>query len=99
VKIFKYVLTMIVVSILSFLPVLLTKIDPVKSIVESVEFVIIENSIVSVSFSLQLMIDLVSVSLMLYGNFLVICIYKGNNCKYRWELIKNDMFVPEFIDD
>lgn len=94
-----FVFMMIVVFTLSYLPVIIASIEPIKTTVNSVNFTLYEDIYVKYEFSLYLLVNLSPVPLSLVGIFLAYCIYKAQSCAWRTERIKDTKYLPMFYDD
>lgn len=89
---FKYVMCWILVAALSVLPM----IDPVRStIISAGEVVLLDTDILTITFSSSLIPQMMSIGIMLFGSFIIYCIYRGNECTWRKEKMKSDFFVPD----
>jgi len=89
---FKYIMCWILVAALSVIPL----IDPVRSsILSAGEAVLLDTGMLVITFSSSLIPQMISIGVMLFGSFIIYCIYKGNECTWRKEKMKGDFFVPD----
>ena len=93
---FKYVICWMVIAGLSVIPL----VDPLRSaIVASGDIPLLNTGIISITFSRSLIPQMISIGIMLFGSFVIYCIYRGNECTWRKEKMKGDFFVPSTFNE
>jgi hypothetical protein len=93
---FKYVMCWIVVMTLSFLPV----IPPMSTAIVTFfgVHVLHDSYYFTITFNANLMPMILTICIMLFGSFLMYCVYRDHECSWRKERVKQDLFVPDFFD-
>jgi len=93
---FKYVICWLFVAGISILPV----IDPIRStIIGNGDAKLFQIGILTITYSPALIPQMMSVGIMLFGSFIIYCIYRGNECTWRKEKMRGDLFVPSTFND
>lgn len=94
---FKWVVCMMTVGIFAFIPLM----PPVKqAIIDAIGTKILYDSYyMTISWNVEIVPGLMAFSIGIVGTFLVYCVYRGYECSWRKERVKQDLFVPNIFDE